>query len=56
MDISLHQQAISICQHDQLTRESFYKVGPKQNYEEARATFTISSCRAVEQFCQKTKV
>ena len=56
MDISLHQQAISICQHNQLTRQSCYKVGPKQSYKEARATFTISSCRAVEQICQKTKV
>ena len=45
MDIALHQQAIS-CN----------KVGPKQSYKEARATFTISSCRAVDQICQKAKV
>ena len=29
---------------------------PKQSYKETRATFTISSCRAVKQICQKTKV
>ena len=29
MDISLHQQAISICQHNQPTRESCNKVSPK---------------------------
>ena len=56
MDISLHQQAISICQHNQLTRSSCNKVGPKQSYKEARATFTIASFRAVEQIRQKTKV
>ena len=41
-----------ICQHNQLTRE----VGLKQSYNEARATFMISSCRAVKQICQKIKV
>ena len=50
MDIS-HQQAISICQHNQLTRESCNKVGAKQSYKEARATITITSCRAVDQTC-----
>ena len=56
MDISLHQQAISVCQQNQLLRESCNEVGPKQSDKEARATFTICSCRAVEQICQITKV
>ena len=45
----------TICQHSQLTRESCNKVGPKECFEEARATFTISSFRAVEQNCQTPK-
>ena len=49
MDISLHQQAISIFQHNHFTRESCNKVGPKQSYKKARVTFTIYSCRTVEQ-------
>ena len=32
------------------------KLAPNKVYKEARATFTISSCRAVERICQKTKV
>ena len=53
--MSLQQQAISICQHNQLMHASCHKVGPKQSYKEARVTFLIYGCSAVEHFIEKPK-